>query len=303
MGASGGYITGGGHSLLSPVHGLGVDNVMQIKVVLPNGTYVTANRCQNQDIFFALRGGGGASFGVVTETTARVFPEIPLQVSELMLSLIFSRFNAVMLTINPFPIKMAVISFASALTSKEVTALLVDNGVKWAEDGWGGYVSSLGDSTGLLLAVTPKLTHEEARLSMKPLTDFAIPRNNGSLRFGVDVTTVENYWEFLQSPAMKFIGGLIDGISVAQSSRLVLKENFRTGHKRQELTDVLSNMPFGINMVTPYGYELPDSDQAGGPGEASVTPAWVSTFSPPLNHLFQLLLTFWVKRERLSGIL
>lgn len=84
MGASGGYITGGGHSLLSPVHGLGVDNVMQMKVVLPNGTYATANRCQNQEIFFALRGGGGASFGVVTETTARVFPEVPLQVSKLV---------------------------------------------------------------------------------------------------------------------------------------------------------------------------------------------------------------------------
>lgn len=55
---------------------------MQIKAVLPNGTYVTANRCQNQDIFFALRGGGGGTFGVITETTARVFPEVPLQVSE-----------------------------------------------------------------------------------------------------------------------------------------------------------------------------------------------------------------------------
>lgn len=173
--------------------------------------------------------------------------------------------------------KMAVISFSSPLTSREVTALVVDNGVKWAEDGWGGYMSSLGDSTSLMLAVTPKLTHEEAKLSMKPLTDFAQPRNNGSLRFGVNVTTVENYWEFLQSPAMQFIGGLIDGISVAQSSRLVLKENFGTEAKRQELTDVLSNMPFGINMVAPHGYELPESDQPGGPGEASVTPAWVST--------------------------
>lgn len=146
-------------------------------------------------------------------------------------------------------------------------------------------MSSLGDSTSLMLAITPKLTHEEAKLSMKPLTDFALPRNNGSLRFGVDVTTVESYWEFLQSPAFQFISGLIDGISVAQSSRLVLKENFGTESKRQELTDVLSNMPFGINMVAPHGYELPKSDQPGGPGEASVTPAWVSTFLPrPFDH-------------------
>lgn len=205
--------------------------------------------------------------------------------------------------INLFPMKMAVISFASPLTSREVTALVVDNGVKWAEDGWGGYMSSLGDSTSLMLAVTPKLTHEEAKLSMKPLTDFAQPRNNGSLRFGVDVTTVENYWEFLQSPAIQFIGGLIDGISVAQSSRLVLKENFGTESKRQELTDVLSNMPFGINMVAPHGYELPESDQPGGPGEASVTPAWVSTSLSLLIMSLLLSLTFWINRERLSGIL
>lgn len=177
---------------------------------------------------------------------------------------------------------MAVIAFASPLT-KEATALLVDNGVKWAEDGWGGYMSSMGDSTSLMLAITPKLTLEEAKLSMKPLIDFAQPLNNGSLRFGIDVTTVDNYWEFLQTPAIQYIGGLIDGVSVAQSSRLVPHENFATEEKRQELTEVLSEMPYGINMVGPYAFDLPESDQTGGPGESSVTPAWVST-SPILNH-------------------
>ena len=187
---------------------------------------------------------------------------------------------------------MAVISFASPLT-KEVTALLVENGVKWAEDGWGGYMSSLGDGTSLMLAITPKLTLEEATESMKPLMDFAQPLNNGTLRFGVDVTTVGNYWEFLQTPAIQYVGKLIDGISVAQASRLVPQENFGTEAKRQELTEVLSSMPYGINMVAPYGFDLPESDQPGGPGEASVTPAWVRIpFTSLLpNHAFQWLLT------------
>ncbi|KAK5730587.1 hypothetical protein LTR15_000524 [Elasticomyces elasticus] len=61
VGAAGGWISGGGHGALSNTLGLGVDNVLQIKAVLPDGTYVTANRCQNQDIFFALRGGGGST--------------------------------------------------------------------------------------------------------------------------------------------------------------------------------------------------------------------------------------------------
>jgi FAD/FMN-containing dehydrogenase len=61
---------------------------MQMKVVLPNGTYITTNRCQNQEIFFALRGGGGGTFGVVTETTSRVYPEVPLQVSSTLTHLV-----------------------------------------------------------------------------------------------------------------------------------------------------------------------------------------------------------------------
>ncbi|QSS54216.1 FAD binding domain-containing protein [Histoplasma capsulatum var. duboisii H88] len=247
VGASGGYITGGGHSLLSPAYGLGVDNVLQIKVVLPNGAYVTANRCQNQDIFFAVRGGGGATFGVIVETTTRVFPEVPLQ--------------------------MAVIAFKATL-DKDVTTILVENGVKWARDGWGGYVAGLGDGSSIMLAITPKLTLDEAKLSMRELIDFALPRNDGTLRFGVDVTTVANYFEFSNTPVMQYFSSLVNGISIAQASRLVTDKNFKNKGKRRELIDVLSEMRYGLNMVTPYAVNLPNSDKPGGPGEASVTPAW-----------------------------
>ena len=72
VGAAGGYLAGGGYGILTQEHGLAVDNALQIKVVLPNGTYVTTNRYQNQDLFFALRGGGGGTFGIVTEVTSKV---------------------------------------------------------------------------------------------------------------------------------------------------------------------------------------------------------------------------------------
>lgn len=76
VGPAGGWISGGGHSALSNTLGLGVDNVLQIRTVLPNGTYITANRCQNQDIFFALRGGGGNTFGVNWEMTTTAHPKV-----------------------------------------------------------------------------------------------------------------------------------------------------------------------------------------------------------------------------------
>lgn len=56
--AGGGWISGAGHSAISNEYGLGVDRVLEMDVVMPNGTYVTASRCQHPDLFYALRGGG-----------------------------------------------------------------------------------------------------------------------------------------------------------------------------------------------------------------------------------------------------
>ncbi|SPO00052.1 related to isoamyl alcohol oxidase [Cephalotrichum gorgonifer] len=70
----GGYITGGGHSMLSTRNGLAVDQVLEMEVVTPDGDHITANECRNEDIFWAMRGGGGSTFGVLTSVTLRVIP-------------------------------------------------------------------------------------------------------------------------------------------------------------------------------------------------------------------------------------
>lgn len=61
----GGLTLGGGISHLSPQHGWTCDTVRSFQVVLSDGTVADANEDENQDLFFALRGGGN-SFGVVT---------------------------------------------------------------------------------------------------------------------------------------------------------------------------------------------------------------------------------------------
>lgn len=70
VGVGGGYAQGGGHSPLGSTYGMGVDNVLEYRVVVSDGSgarLVTANGCQNQDLYSALRGGGGGSWGVVSE--------------------------------------------------------------------------------------------------------------------------------------------------------------------------------------------------------------------------------------------
>ncbi|KAL2149832.1 hypothetical protein VTH82DRAFT_7508 [Thermothelomyces myriococcoides] len=69
----GGYLTGAGHGLLAPTHGLGADQVIEMELVTPNGDIITANECQNEDIFWAMRGGGGSTFGVLTSISMTTF--------------------------------------------------------------------------------------------------------------------------------------------------------------------------------------------------------------------------------------
>lgn len=52
----GGYITGGGHSYFSTAYGMAADQVLEIQMVTPGGDIVTVNECQNQDLFWAMRG-------------------------------------------------------------------------------------------------------------------------------------------------------------------------------------------------------------------------------------------------------
>ncbi|CAO2647653.1 Nn.00g085750.m01.CDS01 [Neocucurbitaria sp. VM-36] len=69
-----GWLTGGGHGALSRTYGMGADNLLEATVVTPSGKILLANPSVNSDIFFAIRGGGGGTYGVVTEVVVKAFP-------------------------------------------------------------------------------------------------------------------------------------------------------------------------------------------------------------------------------------
>ena len=74
VGTTGGFTQGGGHSPLSRWKGLAADNVLEFDVVIADGRRMTVNSCEEEDLFWALRGGGGGTFGVVLNVVLRTFP-------------------------------------------------------------------------------------------------------------------------------------------------------------------------------------------------------------------------------------
>jgi hypothetical protein len=78
VGAAGGWLQGGGHGWFSNQYGLGVENVLQFEAVLPTGEMIVANGRWFPDLFWALRGGGGSTFAIVTAVVYKAYPKPPM---------------------------------------------------------------------------------------------------------------------------------------------------------------------------------------------------------------------------------
>ncbi|KAJ7208796.1 FAD-binding domain-containing protein [Mycena rebaudengoi] len=84
--AGGGYLQGGGHSALGPTLGMASDNALEFQVVVASGELLTVNSISHPDLFYALRGGGAGSWGVIVSATVRTFPIFNATLSVILLA-------------------------------------------------------------------------------------------------------------------------------------------------------------------------------------------------------------------------
>lgn len=233
---SGGFVQGGGHSVLSPVYGLAVDRVLEFKVVTPDGVYRTANACQNPDLFWALRGGGGGTFGVVIEATHRVEPAAPLVVAS--------------------------IDFTSNSTNlAPYYAVGVENALTWASQGWGGHYR--GSS---MIFVNPLLSLSEATASLEPAASYA-KAQGGSASF----VEYPSFYSFFKEYVIAENGAGVGMIEIPDTF-LITKQVFQDADSRAQLIDFFDSwigvgaLPY-IPVVGPYLYNYTANS-------TSALPAW-----------------------------
>ncbi len=79
-----GVTLGGGIGWLSRKYGLTIDNLLSADIVTADGKLLTASATQNEDLFWAIRGGGG-NFGVITSLEYRLYNIGPIIVGGIAL--------------------------------------------------------------------------------------------------------------------------------------------------------------------------------------------------------------------------
>jgi FAD/FMN-containing dehydrogenase len=74
-GITGGYIQGGSHGHVSSKYGLSADQVLEWEVMAAFSGLITANFDSHEHLLWALRGGGGGTYGVAVSTTVKALPD------------------------------------------------------------------------------------------------------------------------------------------------------------------------------------------------------------------------------------
>ncbi|OCL14667.1 isoamyl alcohol oxidase [Glonium stellatum] len=238
IGASGGWVMGGGHSVLSPVYGLGIDRVLEFTIVTPDGVLRTVNACQDRDLFWALRGGGGGTFGVVVSSTHKVEPVVPLIVASLS-------FPANSTNILPF------------------LTLLVDESLRWSSEGWGGHLGSHN-----FINVTPLLNLSEATRSLEAVSNYALAHNGT-----VVIEAMPNWYSFYTKYVIPNTASV--GETRILSTRLIPTSLFTSADGRGQLLDYLAYLL--DQGITPYIPVVNPILAPHEPNATSATPAWRNT--------------------------
>ncbi|KIK82228.1 hypothetical protein PAXRUDRAFT_724342 [Paxillus rubicundulus Ve08.2h10] len=256
VGASGGWLAGGGHSILSPTYGLGtfvikfelcvevkytvkgVDNAIEISVVLSTGEYLIVNNYQNPDLFWALRGGGGSTYGIVTSVTYRTYPSVPVQ---------FYLFEA---------------NVTNSSAMHDLIGELLRSQTQFTDDGWGGY-GQMSNQSMYFYYIAPNMTNETATATTEAWTNYALSLEPWGVTSTTTRYSVPSWYQFYEV-VLNTTG--LNGMNLMFTSRLLSRDT--VANKYKEFSQVLIDCASAFNTIAGGKVNQIDPDSAG------LNPAW-----------------------------
>ncbi|KZW00931.1 FAD-binding domain-containing protein [Exidia glandulosa HHB12029] len=252
VGALGGYILGAGTGAFSHQKGLGVDNVLQFEVVTTDGTLRIANRCQNSDLFWALRGGGGA-FGVTTRAWLKSYA--PLKATNSLYGGLIAN---------------------DTQTWESLIRTFVDLLPALYEKGITGEWSASYPQLGLILQ-----RHFEANETLVSAADslsalnaaISIPGVYNALNAGQYSTWLEAYEKTIVPTTED---GAAVGINVLLASRIASDALIQSAEGRRKVADYIIAYPKGASII--FQMLVGGAVNVPSTTDTAVNPAWRSSF-------------------------
>ena len=227
VGLAGGFGQGGGHGILSPSFGLMVDQAIEFDVVLANGTLRTINQCNDPDLFWAMRGGGGGTYAILINYKFKVHPAQPVSVYSFRASF-------------PNSTKMMSKNDSTAYYPSILTAF-VNNQTTWSDQNVSGYhyFDPLSFETHLMLPTHLPLPHLKSLTSSWAKHLASLPH--------LDVVENDYYqlpcysaYQAHIAPAVARRSGV--AFSVVESGRLVPRELFLQPNSEALVKALLTGM-------------------------------------------------------------
>ncbi|KAF2825686.1 hypothetical protein CC86DRAFT_293752 [Ophiobolus disseminans] len=226
VGIAGGFGQGGGHGPLGPKYGLMVDQAVEFDVVTADGHMRTINECSDPDLFWAMRGGGGGNYAVLTSYKFQLHPAVPINVYSFQ-----ARFT------EPKNI-------SESKVHRDIVTALALNQTLFAEHGMAGY-NFLHKDHIVMLQIMPSVDTEAIKSVTSQWHEFS---SNHS-----DLVITENryysfkkfsHWHaFTETPAISRNGPV--GLGLMEAGRFIPRNLFASSENVELLVDaVLAAMQF-----------------------------------------------------------
>lgn len=238
--------------------GLAADQLLEAQVVLANGQQILASPSSNSDLFRALRGGGGGTYGIIISAKIKAYPDAA-----------YSAQSFYMAPLSTSDDDLAVFMEATAILYESFPAL-ADRGLSgygvWSP--YNGIVGTNASMTYSFGAREKSATEIEALFA--PTVEKLRPYNGTKITLVVSYMTFDNYWNYYYGTS----GGSCAAATAnsALVSRLFTKDNLSNSTALRKMLNITAGtLPEG----TVNGFALLGGGVISVPNALSgVNPAW-----------------------------